>query len=205
MKKLNSLYFSQRVQQLLAQMAAAAATLVVAPMGYGKTLAVNYFLQSRELKGDVVVRQSIYGAGQEAFWQGVQRAWSALPLGAALAQQAMPVDTNSRALILELFAKQLPIKDCYWFIDDLHLLENKSASECIYALSKAGFPQLHLLLVSRGQIFTQAQRISLGQQVLYIDKQDLALRRSELTEYSQHCGLALSAKLLDALHEAGEG
>ena len=187
MKKLNSLYFSQRVQQLLAQMAAAAATLVVAPMGYGKTLAVNYFLQSRELKGDVVVRQSIYGAGQEAFWQGVQRAWSALPLGAALAQQAMPVDTNSRALILELFAKQLPIKDCYWFIDE------------------AGFPQLHLLLVSRGQIFTQAQRISLGQQVLYIDKQDLALRRSELTEYSQHCGLALSAKLLDALHEACEG
>ena len=205
MKKLNSLYFSQRVQQLLAQMTAAAATLVVAPMGYGKTLAVNYFLQSREQKGDVIVRQSIYGAGQEAFWQGVQRAWSALPLGQALTRQAMPVDTNSRALILELFAKQLPARDCYWFIDDLHLLEDKAASEFIYALSKAGFPQLHLLLVSRGQIFTQAQRISLGQQVLYIDKQDLALRRSELTEYSQRCGLALSAKLLDALHEACEG
>lgn len=205
MKKLNSLYFSARLQQLLAQLALAGTTLVVAPMGYGKTLAVNHFLQAQEQSGQVVIRQSIYGAGREAFWQGVQRAWETEQLGAALAQQAMPVDTNSRALILELFAKLLPKQACYWFIDDLHLLEDKAASEFIYALSKADFPQLHLLLVSRGQIFSQAQLISLGQQVFTLDKQDLALRREELTEYSQRCGLSLTSRLLDELHEACEG
>ena len=205
MKKLNSLYFSSRLQGLLMQMGATAATLVEAPMGYGKTMAVNHFLQAQEQSGCVVIRQSIYGAGKEAFWQGVQRAWSALPLGAALAQQAMPVDTNSRALILELFAKFLPQQECYWFIDDLHLLEDEAASEFIYALSKARFPGFHLLLVSRGTIFSQAQRISLGQQVLALDKQDLALTRKELTEYSQRCGLTLAARLLDELHEACEG
>ena len=205
MKKLNSLYFSARLQQLLAQLALAGTTLVVAPMGYGKTLAVNHFLQAQEQSGQVVIRQSIYGAGREAFWQGVQRAWETEQLGAALAQQAMPVDTNSRALILELFAKLLPKQNCYWFIDDLHLLEDKTASEFIYALSKANFPQLHLLLVSRGQIFSQAQLISLGQQVFTLDKQDLALRREELTEYSQRCGLAIAARLLDELHDACEG
>lgn len=205
MKKLNSLYFSARLQRLLAQLSSAGTTLVVAPMGYGKTLAVNHFLQAREQNGQAVIRQSIYGAGKEAFWQGVQRAWSALPLGAALAQQAMPVDTNSRALLLELFAQLLPQQECYWFIDDLHLLEDKAASDFIYALSKANFAQLHLILVSRGQIFSQAQRISLGQQVLALDKQDLALSREELTEYSQRCGLTLAARLLDELHEACEG
>lgn len=205
MKKLNSLYFSARLQQLLAQLALAGTTLVVAPMGYGKTLAVNHFLQAREQSGQLVIRQSIYGAGREAFWQGVQRAWETEQLGAALAQQAMPVDTNSRALILELFAKLLPKQNCYWFIDDLHLLEDKAASEFIYALSKADFKQLHLVLVSRGQIFSQAQLISLGQQVFTFDKQDLALRREELTEYSQRCGLAIAARLLDELHEACEG
>ena len=205
MKKLNSLYFSARLQQLLAQLALAGTTLVVAPMGYGKTLAVNHFLQAQEQSGQLVIRQSIYGAGREAFWQGVQRAWETEPLGAALAQQAMPVDTNSRALILELFAKLLPKQNCYWFIDDLHLLEDKAASEFIYALSKADFKQLHLVLVSRGQIFSQAQLISLGQQVFTLDKQDLALRREELTEYSQRCGLSLTSRLLDELHEACEG
>lgn len=205
MKKLNSLYFSARLQQLLAQLALVGTTLVVAPMGYGKTLAVNHFLQAQEQSGQLVIRQSIYGAGREAFWQGVQRAWELEPLGAALAQQSMPVDTNSRALILELFAKLLPKQACYWFIDDLHLLEDKTASELIYALSKANFPQLHLLLVSRGQIFSQAQLISLGQQVFVLDKQDLALKREELTEYSQRCGLSLTSRLLDELHEACEG
>ena len=205
MKKLNSLYFSARLQKLLVQLSLAGTTLVVAPMGYGKTLAVNHFLQAREQSGQTVIRQSIYGAGREAFWQGVQRAWETEPLGAALAQQAMPIDTNSRALILELFAKLLPEQECYWFIDDLHLLEDKSASEFIYALSKANFPQLHLLLVSRGQIFSQAQLISLGQQLFALDKRDLALSREELTEYSQRCGLDLSARLLDELHEACEG
>ena len=205
MKKLNSLYFSARLQQLLAQLALAGTTLVVAPMGYGKTLAVNHFLQAQEQRGQLVIRQSIYGAGREAFWQGVQRAWELAPLGAALAQQSMPVDTNSRALILELVAKLLPKQACYWFIDDLHLLEDKAASEFIYALSKADFKQLHLVLVSRGQIFSQAQLISLGQQVFTLDKQDLALSREELTEYSQRCGLAITARLLDELHEACEG
>ena len=205
MKKLNSLYFSARLQQLLSQLALAGTTLVVAPMGYGKTLAVNHFLQAQEQRGQLVIRQSIYGAGREAFWQGVQRAWELEPLGAALAQQSMPVDTNSRALILELVAKLLPKQACYWFIDDLHLLEDKAASEFIYALSKADFKQLHLVLVSRGQIFSQAQLISLGQQVFTLDKQDLALRREELTEYSQRCGLSITARLLDELHEACEG
>lgn len=205
MKRLNTLYFSVRMQHLLAQLAEVRTTLVVAPMGYGKTLAVNHFLQTREQSDKLVVRQSIYGAGSEAFWQGVQRAWSALPLGAVLAQQAMPVDTNSRALILELFAKSLPPQDCYWFIDDLHLLENKVASEFIYALSKAAFPQLHLILVSRRKIFSQAQLVSLGQSVLHIDKQDLSLTREELEEYSKKCGLTLSTQLLNELHEACEG
>lgn len=205
MKKLNSLYFSPRIQQLLAQMSSVGTTLISAPMGYGKTIAVNYFLQAQEQKGHIVMRQSIYGAGREVFWQGVRRTWSVLPLGEALSQQAIPIDTNSRALILELFAKLLPQEECYWFIDDLHLLEDKAASEFIYALSKAGFANLHLLLASRKKIFTQAQRMSLGQRVLLIDKQALALTRAELTEYSQRCSLTIPARLLNSLHEACEG
>ncbi|MDO4921851.1 MAG: LuxR C-terminal-related transcriptional regulator [Phascolarctobacterium sp.] len=205
MKNLNSLYFSIRIQQLLGQMSVVGTTLVVAPMGYGKTVAVNHFLQAQEQKGNIVMRQSIYGAGREVFWQGVRRTWSNLPLGEALSQQTMPADTNSRALVLELFAKLLPQEECYWFIDDLHLLEDKTASEFIYALSKAGFAKLHLVLASREQIFTQAQRMSLGQQVMLIDKQALAFTREELAEYSRRCGLSISSRLLNSLHEACEG
>ena len=205
MKRLNSLYYSARLEALLEQAAGAGTTLVVAPMGYGKTLAMQHFLQGRQQQGAMVLRQSIYGAAGEAFWQGACRVWQKTELGEALAQQQQPADANARAFILELFAKLLPKDEVYWFIDDLHLLQDKSVIELLHALSKAGFANLHLLLASRGQIFSNAQLLSLGRQVLFLDKQDLALSRNELAEYSAKCGLELSDRMLDALHEACEG
>ena len=86
MKRLNNLYYSKRIKELLAELQTAGTTLVVAPMGYGKTLAVQYFLQEQERCGKKVLRQSIYGAGAEAFWQGVCHSWQNTELGAALMQ-----------------------------------------------------------------------------------------------------------------------
>ncbi len=205
MKRLNSLYYSARLEALLEQAALAGTVLVVAPMGYGKTLAMQHFLQGCQQRGALVLRQSIYGAAGEAFWQGACRVWQKTELGAALAQQQQPADANARALILELFARLLPDKAVYWFIDDLHLLQDKSVIDLLYALSKAGFGNLHLVLASRGQIFSNARVLALGRQVLRLDKQDLALSRAELAEYSAKCGLSLSDRVLDALHEACEG
>ena len=82
--------------------------MVVAPMGYGKTLAVQYFLQEQERCGKKVLRQSMYGAGAEAFWQGVCHSWQGTELGAALLQQSLPADANAKTLVLELFRQLLP-------------------------------------------------------------------------------------------------
>ena len=55
MKRLNNLYYSKRIKELLAELQTAGTTLVVAPMGYGKTLAVQYFLQEQERCGKKVL------------------------------------------------------------------------------------------------------------------------------------------------------
>lgn len=205
MKRLNNLYYSKRIKELLAELQTAGTTLVVAPMGYGKTLAVQYFLQEQERCGKRVLRQSIYGAGAESFWQGVCHSWQNTELGAALLQQSLPADANAKTLVLELFRQLLPQEPVYWFIDDLHLLESSEAIDFLFALSKAGFADLHLLLVSRGQIFDGSRLLELGRKVFCLDKHDLALQRDELAEYSSRCGLKLTAQQLDALHEACEG
>lgn len=82
--------------------------------------------------------------------------WQNTELGAALLQQSLPADANAKTLVLELFRQLLPQEPVYWFIDDLHLLESSEAIDFLFALSKAGFADLHLLLVSRGQILTAA-------------------------------------------------
>lgn len=45
---LNAIYISERVQETLRPVSVSALTAVVAPMGYGKTTAVNWFLNQRK-------------------------------------------------------------------------------------------------------------------------------------------------------------
>ena len=45
--KLNTIYISERLQESLRPISRCALTTVVAPMGYGKTTAVNWYLAER--------------------------------------------------------------------------------------------------------------------------------------------------------------
>ena len=59
----NQIYISERLQECLRPIAQCALTTVVAPMGYGKTTAVNWYLRGRETdEGASIVRISVYPA-----------------------------------------------------------------------------------------------------------------------------------------------
>ena len=59
--KLNTIYISERLQESLRPISRCALTTVVAPMGYGKTTAVNWYLEERAKAGPLrVVRISVY-------------------------------------------------------------------------------------------------------------------------------------------------
>ena len=73
---LNTLYFSDRLQAELRGIGRHALTLVVAPMGYGKTTAVNWYLgECAQQPGTRVVRISMYSDSLPIFWQSVQCAF----------------------------------------------------------------------------------------------------------------------------------
>ena len=46
-RSLNNIYISERLQECLRPLGECALTTVVAPMGYGKTTAVNWYLSKR--------------------------------------------------------------------------------------------------------------------------------------------------------------
>ena len=50
----NTIYISKRVQECLCPIAHCALTTVVAPMGYGKTTAINWFLAEKTKGGKAV-------------------------------------------------------------------------------------------------------------------------------------------------------
>ena len=78
-KRLNTIYISERLQEKLRPIAHSRLTTVVAPMGYGKTTAVNWYLAQRTETGDAaVIRISVYSDNLALFWRSVQEAFDRL-------------------------------------------------------------------------------------------------------------------------------
>ena len=73
---LNTIYISERLQEKLRPISRCTLTTVIAPMGYGKTTAVNWYLNERVKKDHgVVIRISIYTNNLPIFWKSVQNAF----------------------------------------------------------------------------------------------------------------------------------
>ena len=63
---LNTIYISERLQESLRPISRCALTTVVAPMGYGKTTAVNWYLEQRAKAEAInVIRISVYSENLE--------------------------------------------------------------------------------------------------------------------------------------------
>ena len=75
---LNTIYVSERLQESLRSISSCPLTVVVAPMGYGKTTAVNWYLaKCQREENAAAIRISIYAASISAFWKRVQVAFAA--------------------------------------------------------------------------------------------------------------------------------
>lgn len=69
---LNTIYISERLQESLRPISRCAMTTVVAPMGYGKTTAVNWYL-GEHAKAETlhIIRISVYSDNLAIFWKSV--------------------------------------------------------------------------------------------------------------------------------------
>ena len=71
-----AIYISPRLRASLEPVGRCALTVVTAPMGYGKTTAVNWYLSQRAQEGPVhIVRVSVYSDNLAIFWKSVQDAF----------------------------------------------------------------------------------------------------------------------------------
>lgn len=79
---LNTVYVSERLQESLRPVSRCALTTVVAPMGYGKTTAVNWYLEERaRLEPVKMIRVSVYSDNLAILWKSVQDAFARAGFG----------------------------------------------------------------------------------------------------------------------------
>ena len=99
-----AIYVSPRLQASLEPMGRCALTTVTAPMGYGKTTAVNWFLAAQPPGS--AIRVSIYSDSLPALWESGRRAFRAAGL-TVLEGFDCPTDPAATGLLVDTLCREL--------------------------------------------------------------------------------------------------
>lgn len=203
---LNSIYISERLQKSLQPVSNSALTAITAPMGYGKTTAVNWYL-SRMAKDSqaLLIRISIYSQNLSIFWKSVQNAFSFAGLN-FLENYDCPEDEASAGFLTEILCYQLEkCENCYIFIDDFHLLKDDRAVTFLCRMAGRIPENVHLIVASRNHFISDDWIVRLGGRLHRIEIDDLRLNAGELSAYIRRCGTSLTDSQLEQLLKSSEG
>ena len=203
---LNTVYISERLQESLRPISRCALTTVVAPMGYGKTTAVNWYLERRARAETLrVIRVSVYSDNLAILWRSVQDAFARAGL-AFLRDYPCPTDAAGGGLLADDLCHELAGDvPCFLFIDDFHLLTDGRAAAFLCTLANRLPGNVHLIVASRDRFLPAAEAVRLGARVYQIGTEQLRLNHTELAVYAHRCGTELTDEQVADLLYSSEG
>lgn len=205
-RNLNTIYISERLQESLRPISRCAMTTVVAPMGYGKTTAVNWYLSERA-KTDAakIIRISVYSDNLVIFWKSVQEAFTRAGFD-FLRDYPCPTDAAGSGLLADDLCHELAGEtSCYIFIDDFHLLPNRCASDFLCMLANHLPANVHMIVASRDRFLPASETVRLGARVYPLGTEQLRLNHTELAVYAHRCGTELSEAQIESILYSSEG
>ncbi len=203
---LNTIYISERLQESLRPISRCAMTTVVAPMGYGKTTAVNWYLAERAKAETMkIIRISVYSDNLAIFWKSVQDAFARAGFD-FLRDYTCPTDASGGGLLVDDLCHELAGEaSCYIFVDDFHLLTDRRASMFLCMLANRLPANVHLIVASRDRFLPAGETVRLGAKVYQIGTEQLRLNHTELAIYAHRCGTDLSDAQVESLLYSSEG
>lgn len=203
---LNTIYISERLQENLKPISQSAFTAVTAPMGYGKTTAINWYLDKQSKnKNSCVIWISIYSDNLSVFWQSVQKAFAFAGLD-FLDNYSCPSDAASAGMLADELCYSLSGQTSYYiFIDDFHLLGEPHVADFFCMLANRLPENIHLIVSGRNAFLSGKEILRLGKKLYQIHTRDLCLNRRELSVYTHRCGASLNEDQLNTLLYSSEG
>ena len=203
---LNATYISERLQESLRPISRCAMTTVVAPMGYGKTTAVSWYLDERvRAETARIVRISVYSDNLAILWRSAQDAFARAGLG-FLREYDCPADDVGGSMLADDLCHELAGDvPCYLFLDDFHLLTDRRVTAFLCTLAGRLPGNVHLIVASRDRFLPAAETVRLGARVYQIGTEQLRLNHTELAVYAHRCGTELSDAQVEELLYSSEG
>ena len=203
---MNVVYISERIKECLRHISESDITTIIAPMGYGKTTAANWYLNNRSDEGDKVLRISIYSDNRELFWKSFQRVFQSTPVGNQMKEMEFPTTSTALGLLSEFLQGNLSNekRQYYLFIDDYHLMNDLWIMKLLLILSRS-LANLHIVVASREAFLSRSEELQLGHRLHKISINDLRMNPTELLIYSRRCGVSIDSQQITELNKISEG
>lgn len=201
----NTVYISERLQESLRPISHCALSTIIAPMGYGKTTAADWYLEKKEDDGATVIRISVYSDNLAVFWRSVQEAFFHAGID-LLRDYPCPVDAVGGSMLIDDLCHVLGSeRECCIFIDDFHLLTDSRAAHFICRLAQRLPQNVHIIIASRDRFLPAAETVRLGSRLYQIGVEQLRLNYTELAVYARRCGTPLTDTQTEELLYFSEG
>ena len=204
--KLNQIYISEHLYPVMNSIKDYALTSVIAPMGYGKSTAVNWFLDKEASQNDCqIFRINIYSDSTALFWRGFQA--SLEKADPDIMNYQYPQTTEEIILLAEHLSDFFVFseKTTYLFLDDFHLLKDSLIIEFFCTLTDFISDKLHLIIASRNRFLSGNEVLHLGKKIHYINAEQLKLNTSDIFSYARRCDIRITKKQAEQLYQTSEG
>lgn len=199
-----SLYFSERITNMMNQFMEYPLTIVEAPMGYGKTTFVRESLKKAD--ADILWHKT-YDGDTGGFWSGFCHQMETVNPEQAqrLAALGFPVDSTTRFEAIKLLEEMAFQKNAIVVIDDYHLIASEETNDFITFLIKNEILNFNLVLITRYVDLKEIEELQLKGQLLYLHKEIFEFTCEDIKKYYRLCGISLKDENVKMLHGMTEG
>ena len=209
--QLNETYISPKLKERLLEIRSYPITAITAPSGYGKTTAIKWWdgHRQRRLRNSVLYWITVREDDLLGYWRDFCHliGENVPSLGRLMESMGVPESGRTINLLIDAWrsTEPDPKRSIYIVLEDLHMLGRHGLTDQLAQVAEDLPPQVHLILISRNNIFKHAQVLKLGRSLLQIPKNIFQLDQEEITAYGRCCGIDIPAQTAHHLADFSGG
>lgn len=204
---IDKLYFTDKLKKDLSSILDKPITIIEAPMGYGKTVAVREFLKNQQTD---VLWVPLSSCPKGGYWELFCRILEEqYPQEARTAAQlrtlGFPEEDEGIYQVLDILKRHEFDKPMVIVLDDYQLVNHCRMSRLVEAMVQSTCGNLHGLLITRNTYCGNSEILSLKGYLKVINRDSFIFCEEDIRTYYRECGVILSDEETERLYKVTEG